>query len=155
MTESVNTATKDQLNRAQGKITYLGSQSKPISSLVFYSKNFKPTLDRFVEFQNKREAYANDNLPVQRRFSVTPTEFHRMLQAVKHFTSKVEAAKPPDFLSFAVAIENDSRTFGQEFRIEMADGRKFYEKLIDSLDQNDKLGRDELIAQCNDIYPPE
>ncbi len=141
MVDSILGATETQLESAEAKITYVGPQEKPIPTVVFSSKGYELSLDRFTEIQYKHKHYANDDNSNVIRFSVTPAEFRRMLLAVKPIVTKVSAEARPEFLSFAVIREEHGQFYGEEFVIGRAPGRAFYDSLCASLDRHNEYGR--------------
>ncbi len=156
MTESILDATQEQLKSGQAKITYLGTQSKPIATVIFHTEGHKVLLERFTEVQRSGKPYTNDELPYTSQFSVTPSEFARMLSAVKSLLIKTNTDPPPSaFISFTVACEAQGSVEGQEFHISSEVGQEFYKKLIGALNPENKVGRSALTKQFSNIYPPQ
>jgi hypothetical protein len=155
MNDSVFSAGADQLTRAQGKITYLGEQSKPIPTVLFFSEGFVSELDKFFKMQTDPTPYDNDMLPSTLSFTVSPAEFHRILQSVKPVLEVLDPSAQPEFLSFTVAYSTDSDWIGQEFRLDYEQGAAFYTSLIGALGPDNDVGREAVTKQYRNVYPED
>jgi hypothetical protein len=153
MAESVLDANESQLELGQAKITYLGSQLKPIPTVVFTAAGYPARMDRFLEVQRVHEPYPNDETPYTMQFSVEPSEFRRILSAVKPAVTRSSDKSSPGFLSFSVTYEVGNKIEGHEFRIGRATGSEFYEKLLGALGPADAEGRTVLMKQFQAVYP--
>jgi hypothetical protein len=153
MNDSVFSVGADQLTRAQAKITYLGEQSKPISTVLFFSEGFVAELDKFLKMQAEPTPYDNDLLPSTQSFAVSPAEFHRILQSVKPILEALDPSSQPEFLSFTVAYSTDSDWIGQEYRLDYEQGAGFYSALIEALDPDNESGVEIVTKQYRNIYP--
>jgi len=156
MKEKILDATEQQLALAQAKITYLGEQEKPIPTIIFFTEGSAISLDEFLSVQRSSEHYDNDELPYTQKFIVTPTEFQRMLAAVKPIVTGADADQGPEFISFSVVRKiNEETVEGHEFRIGRATGRAFFQKLIEALGTENQRGHELLSTKFMNIYPPE
>jgi hypothetical protein len=153
MANSIFEATEQQLKSAEGKISYLGPQEKPIPTVAFSSKGAELHLKRFEEFQYKQKHYGNDDSSTLIRFGITAAEFRRMLLAVKPIVTKSPAGARPEFLSFAVIRGERGQFSGAEFVIGRLDGRAFYDSMRSALDRNNELGRRALSRQEMYVLP--
>lgn len=153
MAESILDATEHELTSSQAKITYLGSQLKPIATVVFAAAGYTPRLDRFLEVQQVHEPYPNDQTPYTTQFSVEPSELQRILIAIKPVVTRSGAKSGPDFLSFCLTREVGAKVEGQEFRIGRGTGSEFYEKLLGALGPTNAEGRTAVMKQFRAVYP--
>ena len=153
MNDSIFTVKAEQLIRAQAKITYLGEQSKPIPTAIFFSKGFTVELEKLLSVQSDPTPYSNDRLPYTKSFAVSPQEFHRILSSVKSILEGTDAAQKPEFLSFTVTSDTESGLIGQEFGLNYGQGAGFYSALIEALDSNNIQGHEIILKQYKNIYP--
>lgn len=153
MAESILDTNESQLTSAQAKITYLGSQLKPIPTVIFSSAGYQPQLERFLEVQRGHELYQNDQTPYTMQFSVEAAVFRRILVAIKPVVARPSAASGPEFLSFSVLREVAHKVEGHEFRIGRTTGAEFYERLLGALDPEDTGGRAAVTKQFQAVYP--
>lgn len=153
MAESILDATEQQLKRAQAKITYLGEQTKPIPTVVFFTEGHKPSRNSFLKVQRSPHPYTNDELPYTVQFSVTAFEFRRILSTLKPVLTKEEIGKGPQFLSFSIVRENGSQIEGHEFAIGPSFGEVFYRRLISALEPKNEAARTGLAKQFRNVYP--
>lgn len=149
MTESILDASEKELVNAQAKVTFLGTQTKPVGTVTFASEGHPVSMDRFIAVQPGGRSYANDSLPYTEHFSVTPAEFKRMLAAIKPVLIESNAASGGVILSFVVVGD----TGGREFRMNQDVGRSFYPALIKSLAPGNDFGRTMLRKQFAAALP--
>lgn len=149
MAESILDATEQQLATAQAKVTFLGTQTKPIATVTFAPEGQVVSMDRFLAVQPGGQPYSNDGLPYTEHFAVTPAEFRRVLGALKPVLTGPEAARPPLILSFTVVGDAG----GGDFRIARDAARRFYLVLINSLDPENHRGRTLLHNQLAAALP--
>jgi hypothetical protein len=149
MPESILDASETELGGAQAKITFLGTQTKPVGTLTFSSEGHQVLMDRFIAFQAAGRPYANDGLPSTEHFSVNPAEFHRMLAAIRPILLEANTATGGVTLSFVLVVGAG----GGEFRMNADIGRSFYPALIKSLDPGNDLGRTLLRKQFMKALP--
>ena len=148
MAESILDANEQQLAAAQGKITFLGTQTKPVATVVFAPQGREIEMARFVAVQGGR-VYGNDALPYTKRFSVTPAELRRALGAVKPVLLGLDGS--PRSVSVSFAIVTDAG--GTEFRIPIDACAGFYRALIGALDRGNEAGREALHDQFAAAFP--
>jgi hypothetical protein len=153
MAESILDAAAEELKSAEAKITYLGEQSKPIGTVVFYARGYQPVMEDFLDVQSRRQLYSNDKSPYTSQFAVEPDEFRRMLSAVKPLLTRVGVAGTREFLSFSVARRADTRIVGQEFHVGAQSAREFYAALIGALNEDNASGRAIVQKQCTAVCP--
>src|SRR5579864_4361589 len=114
MNESILDATIDQLRMAQAKITYLGTQSKPIPTVIFFTEGHHVDRDQFASVQQHGKAYPNDDLPYTMQFTVRPEELRRILDALKPVLAGNDKVSGPVILSFTVT-RSERTVIGHEF----------------------------------------
>ena len=153
MNDSIFGVTVEQLAHAQAKITYLGSQGKPIPTVIFFSEGFVVELDKFLKVQGDPTPYGNDTLPYTQSFAVSAPEFHRILLSVKPILGVLDSSQKPEFLSFTVTCDTDSGLIGREYQLNDQQGAGFYSALIEALDRDNVLGRQTVSRQYKNIYP--
>ena len=152
MNESILDATIDQLRMAQAKITYLGTQSKPIPTVIFFTEGHHVDLDQFASVQQHGKAYPNDDLPYTMQFTVRPEELRRILDALKPVLAGNDKVSGPVILSFTVT-RSERTVIGHEFRIHTVAAPRFYSALVNALDAGNELGRTALNKQSAAALP--
>jgi hypothetical protein len=153
MAESILDSSAQQLQSAEAKVTYLGEQTKPIGTVIFCSKGYKPALEHFPAVQRSRHTYTNDTSRYTQEFAVEPDEFQRMLTAVKPVLKASETYSGPEFLSFAVLRQTMNGIEGREFHIAPSTAKDFYTKLIGAMEANNIKGRKALGRQFAAVCP--
>lgn len=146
-------ANEEQLRSAQAKITYLGTQEKPIPTVVFASQGHNLAMQDFLPVQKTAQPYANDESPYVLSFTVGPFEFRRMLLAVEPICT--EESQPSRILSFTVVLVEASHIEGQEFFITSNNSQAFYQELLKALDAGNEKGRSALLRQFRAVSPPQ
>ena len=152
MSNFILDSTASDLKNAQIKITWLGEQTKPISTVIFYSSGYSVKLEQFAQFHPTKKLYGNDSLPYTKTFSVNTSELGRMLSSIKPVISKIKGPSKEEFISFTLVIEKNKKFIGEEFRIGESAGRKFYVDLIGALDGSNDEGNKILSTQFANIY---
>ncbi|MGD0459835.1 MAG: hypothetical protein ABSC21_19065 [Terriglobia bacterium] len=153
MAESILDAAAEQLTSAGAKITYLGEQTKPIGTVIFYSRGHEPAMEDFLRVQRMHRPYTNDRSPYTSHFAVEAEEFRRMLSALKPLLTGADVAGTHELLSFSVVRTTGGRTVGQEFHIGAQLAREFYAALIDALNKDNPVGRAILEKQFSAVCP--
>lgn len=144
----------DQLNHAVAKITYLGEQTTPIPTVIFYIGKSFPGMRQLLSLQRNNTSYANDTMPNVAHFSVTPAEFKTMLAALEPLLTNIQENPHEKFLSFVIAYPTMyNLAEGSEFKIGKKQGEDFYARLIGALSSTNKPGADTLSKQRRNIYP--
>jgi hypothetical protein len=152
MSESILDTAPEELKSAEAKITYLGEQSKPIATVVFYSRGHQPAMEDFLYVQKGRQPYTNDRSPYTLQFTVEPTEFAHMLNAVGPLL-KASVSGKQDFLSFSVVRRAGMGIVGQEFHVSAQSAAEFYPALIGALNQDNSPARAILEKQFAAVFP--
>jgi hypothetical protein len=128
----------EQLKTLQVKLTYVGAQLEPISTVAFTSSFNTLELAKFVPFRRPGIHYGNDNSGVQ-TFAATPEELKAIIDNVgtlPNITAGGVASDP--FLSFALFNSAGSdKAF--EAVLNQADALSLFDKLRLAL-QNNKIG---------------
>ncbi len=150
MNASVFDATADQLRTAQAKLTFLGPQSKPIPTVVFFIEGHSPLMDAFVPFHRSRRPYENDDLPYTVKFAVSPAEFVRLLRTEKGLLAG-SSSSGAEFLSFTVVVETPSGRAGEEFTIREPLLKEFYQTAIGAMNPDKLAARQSLSDQATKI----
>jgi hypothetical protein len=154
----------EELRLAEGKITFLGEQTRPILTVVFSTEEtaFPVSLEHFVKFQQSPDAYGNDRLSTILRFAVTPDVFRRMIASVRPvLTAKGTSAGRP-FLSLTLVRKVGDRFQGRvrkvgdrfqgrEFLINRDSGTQFYQDLLGVFDAG--AAPEPLLDQFKRVYP--
>jgi hypothetical protein len=139
-------ATEDQLGQSQGKLTFLGPQTKPVPTVVFSAENHTPAIQAFVPFHLSRRPYQNDDLPYTVTFMVSRTEFMRLLKAVRPLV--VMPGSGSDLISFTVVHESPNGKSGGEFMIKESLAEAFYRAAIGALSADNVAGQKALSDQA-------
>lgn len=153
MSTSILEASEEQLRSAQAKVTYLGTQEKPIPTVVFAPQGHNIAMQHFLPVQKTAQPYANDESPYVLSFTVSSSEFRRMLLSVKPLL--IEESQPSRLLSFTVVLVEASHVQGQEFFIPSTDSQAFYQELLKALDAGNEKGRSALQRQFRAVSPAQ
>lgn len=145
MPQTILDATAEQLPQAQAKITFIGTQSKPIPTVIVATAAGAPWLDEFTVIQNQR-TYENDTERVS-QFLVSPQEMHKLLGSVRGSVVAQASGSQPRVLSFCVARKKDDQVVGEQFWVESAKASGFYRQLLDALPRENEKGRAALESQ--------
>jgi hypothetical protein len=153
MSESILEAASEELKSAAAKITYLGEQSKPIGTVIFYSRGHQPLMKQFLGVQSRPQPYTNDRSPYTAQFEVEPEEFSRILNALKPLLTRADIAGTREYLSFSVMRRVGAKIIGQEFHIGVQSVREFYAALMWGLNKDNAAGRAILQKQFTAVSP--
>ncbi|HEX4963773.1 MAG TPA: hypothetical protein VF173_23300 [Thermoanaerobaculia bacterium] len=153
MPPSILDSTEVQLQNAQAKITYLGEQTKPISTVVFHTPKHEVVIQDFARLHRTGELYVNDRLPYTKSFVVSPSEFLNILRSLKRILDEPAGAQGVDFLSFSVIWEKGQYTKGQEYRIDRTLGKEFLLIIFKALNKDNEPGLQILRRHMKDIFP--
>jgi hypothetical protein len=150
---SVLEATESQFAVAQGKITYIGPQTKPIMTVVFATSASDASMQLFRGFEprDKQWIYANDHLSNHLHFRVTASEFKRLVLSVKPVLNARHPSDGADCLSFVICYQAGHLNTGHEFSISWASAADFYTCVIGALDVKNKEGIGALRLQCANV----
>lgn len=132
------TMSLEQLKTLQVKLTYVGAQLEPISTVAFTSSFNTLDLAKFVPFRRPGIHYGNDNSGVQ-TFAATPEELKAIIDNVgtlPNITAGGVASDP--FLSFAL-FNSAGGDKAFEAVLNQADALSLFDKLRLAL-QNNKIG---------------
>ena len=144
-------ASEEGLRSAQAKITYLGTQEKPIPTVVLAPGGHKIAMQHFLRVQKAAQAYANDESPYILSFPVASSEFRRLLVAVKPIL--MADAPQSRLLSFTVVRVEGSHVEGREFFVASKDAQAFYQGLLKALEAENEKGRSALQRQFRSASP--
>jgi hypothetical protein len=147
MNVSVFDVTSDQLLTAQVKLTFLGPQSKPVSTVVFFIEGHPPSMEAFVPLHRSRRPYENDDLPYTVKFAVSRAEFMRLLQTEKGLLTG-SSSSGAEFISFTVVVETLSGRTGEEFIVREPSLDEFYKTAIGAMNPDNSAARQGLSGQA-------
>lgn len=88
------------LRTLQVKLTFVGTQEKPVPSVVFTSFYNVLDLERFKPFRRSGIHYGNDDLAVVLNFTTTPGELRRMIDSLGEIPAVRTGEVVGGFLSF-------------------------------------------------------
>ena len=98
-----------RLLRAQGKLTYLGVQTEPVTTVTFSVYTTPPRLESFRLARHPEFDYGNDDLPAVTVFTVV----HDAFRAFLHDLSEIPAARAGglqgDWTSLMIMADNSSQ----------------------------------------------
>jgi len=145
---------KGEFKWAEGKITYLGEQTRPILTVVLSTPDAptRRTLDYFIEFQAQPHAYSNDRLSYIRRFTLPPALFKRMLPKSDILGDKQPSPANAE-LSFTLIVSTHDVVKGHEFLLTPQSGEAFYKALISVFEENKQPVPEPLLVQFHAVYP--
>jgi hypothetical protein len=147
MNTSVLEITADQLRTAQAKLTFLGPQSKPVPTVVFFIEGHLPSMEAFIPWHRSRRPYENDDLPYTVKFAVSRAEFMRLLQAERGLLAG-SSSSGGEFISFTVVVETPSGGAGEEFTIREPLLEEFYKTAIGAMNPDNSAARQGLSGQA-------
>lgn len=129
------TMSLDELKTLQVKLTYVGIQTRPISSLAFTSPFHALNLAAFVPFRRPGIEYSNDDIKV-RTFTASPEELKAIIDNVAVLPNVIAGgvAQNP-YLSFAL--------------LNTSNGTKSFEAVVSKADSLDLFGQLRLALQSN------
>jgi hypothetical protein len=156
MVNSILSLGASKLAKAQGKITYIGTQTQPIRTVLFYTARESVAIEQFRHLQRESEEYVNDRLGVvdsDRSFLVSPSELRRMLTAVGPVVAADDVTAGGVQLSFVVVYQSATGPAGQEFLVGRDATDKFYDKMLTGLDPSNRRGLDAIAAQLREVVP--
>ena len=151
MATSIWVATVEQLSQAQGKITYLGEQTKIVPTVAFAVEAHELAMVRFLGVQRSRKPYVNDESPYTKTFTVGREQFKQILSAIQPLAKSDGGQR--DFLSFSVLTGAGAALTGEEVFISRAEGKRFYSTLLQTLSPENADGQKFIRAQLKNVYP--
>jgi hypothetical protein len=125
--------------------------TKPIPSVVFRTKEFSGSLDALNHLPGVISLEPDE--PYAGRFEVTAIEMQRILASMKPIAGHPAMGKGEELMSFAIVRETGSDVEGYELRVQSDDGERFYRAVMNSLDRDNKVGRNLLLEQFHRIGP--
>ena len=141
-----------RMRLAAAKLTHVGPQTGPLATVVIQTCFYLPSVAKFLSFRRSGLSYANDDLPEISNFSVSPSEFRRMLSAAKHvWESNDQQANKPS-LSFAAMVEAPEGIQGTELLFTYEGGVALHRALAGAIDQDNKIGQMVLQRQRESAY---
>lgn len=145
---------KGDFKWAEGKITYLGTQTRPILTVVFSTPDAptRRTLDYFTEFQAQLHAYSNDRLSHIRRFTVPLALVRRVIPKADILVDKQVSSANAE-LSFTVIVSVGDAVKGREFLLRRQNGEAFYRALMSAFEENRQPVPEPLLVQFRAVYP--
>lgn len=145
---------KGEFDWAEGKITYLGTQTRPILTVLFSTPDApaRRTLDDFTRYQNQPQAYGNDRLSHIRRFTVPPALLRRMIPKADLVVDK-QASSTNAQLSFTVIVSVGNTVKGHEFLLRSENGEAFYKALMSAFEEEHQPVPEPLLVQFRAVYP--
>jgi hypothetical protein len=145
---------KGEFRWAEGKITYLGTQTRPILTVVFSTPDAptRRTLEYFTEFQAQPHAHSNDRLSHIRRFTVPPALFRRVIPNADILVDKQVSSAYAE-LSFTVIVSVGDAVKGREFSFTRENGEAFYKALMSAFEENKQTVPEPLLVQFRAVYP--
>lgn len=90
----------EQLRTLQVKLTYVGTQDKPIPTVAFTSSFNTVDMEKFKPFRRSGFHYGNDDLPNIWTFACSPEELQQMIKSVGEIEAVSQGEVIGEFLSF-------------------------------------------------------
>ena len=125
------------LYHACAKLTHVGEQTRPVSSIFMNVYYHLPELDAFKVLRTPGISYVNDELPTILNFSITPGEFRSMVKAVNDIGTSGEETPS---LSVAVIVFLSERAEGVELLFTREGGIAVHKALGGALDPTNGIG---------------
>lgn len=142
-----------RLRRAAAKLTHVGEQTGPVSTIVVQVYYYLPSLEKFRVWQMPGVFYGNDELPIILNFSVTPQEFRQILGAAKRvWDSLKQLERPTPSLSFSAMVEAPEGIDGTELHFTYGGAVALHQALAGAIDQDNKIGQMILQRQRESAY---
>jgi hypothetical protein len=146
-------ATARDLRTLQIKFTYVGSQPKPLPSVVFTSFYHLARMEWFLPLRSSNLHYANDDIALW-NFTVTPEEIHSVvtvLAGMPILQASREATEP--YLSLMLAIR-DSRLgeIATEVVLNRTNAELLMAAVFNALDKGNGVGRMVIKLQQQQLF---
>ncbi len=137
------------------KLTYIGPQTKPIPTVILRIQDLNVGKESFYPVQRDYKIYGNDTGPYVNVFNLSPTEFKKILTAVKPLLKNSNRENTDsDRVSFSVVSQTAPGNFmGKEYFISTEFGANFYQKLVESLKDSDLDVQKAISAQSLNAFP--
>jgi hypothetical protein len=129
------------------KLTHVGEQTEPISTIVIQVYYCLPSLESFRSLHAPGISYGNDALPVILNFSVSPDECRRILEAANQVRIATQQNTGPPSLSFTAFVHMPERIEGAEILLTHSGGIALHRALAGALDPMNGIGRTVLAMQ--------
>jgi hypothetical protein len=130
------------LRTLQIKLTFVGTQHKPLPSVVFNSFHHIVNLEWFIPMRSPDLHYANDEIAVW-HFTATPEEIHSIvtvLTELPKFQSPSEIDAP--YLSVMFALGDPrTETIATEVVLSRPNAQTLVTAVYDALDRSNGIGR--------------
>lgn len=153
MSPATETTELRGLRLAQGKLTYIGEQTKAIGTVIFRVPVRPVVMDRFVSLHGSRSPYANDELPYTVEFEVSPGEMTRIAALTGTLPGTVGSAGETPVVSYCLVVDSEEVHVGREILVSLAACPSFYSQLVDTLDHDNEAGRRALLGQLGKFVP--
>lgn len=144
-----------RMRRAAAKLTHVGEQTGPVSSIVMQVYYYLPSLDVFRSWRTPGISYGNDELPVILNFSVAPDEFRRILEAAFGVRQATQQSGGQPSLSFAAVADAPEGVEGGEMLFTYNGGVAIHRALSEALDPANGMGQIVLQMQRRAAYASE
>ena len=144
-----------RMRRAAAKLTHVGEQTIPVSTIVIQVYYYLPSLNVFSSLHTSGISYSNDELPIILNFSVSPQEFRCILEEANRVWNSIQEMGGQPSLSFAVVVDTPDQLEGQEILLTYNSGVALHHALSAALDRTNGVGHTVLKIQRASAYPTE
>lgn len=141
-----------RMKRAAAKLTHVGEQTIPVSTIVIQVYYYLPSLAVFRPLRTPGISYVNDELPVILNFSVAPDEFSWIINEASRLWEKVRESNEQPSLSFATVVDAPEGVEGSEILFSREGGVALHSALSDALDPKNGIGATVLEIQRRAAY---
>ncbi len=131
--------TVDELLHLQAKLTYIGRQTEPITTVAFSTLTHLIDMEAFKPLRSPGVSYANDELPSIMSFTVTAQEFQRILRGMAGLPAVRAGRRNGAYLSLML-VNDTPEGFGLEILLDRDDGRRLVATVEGSLTPENGIG---------------
>ena len=140
--KALSHATARDLRNLQVKLTYVGTQTKPIPTVVFTTFYHNIHMDWFLPLRKSNLHYANDEIALW-NFTVTPDEMKQVITALAQAKVLQKPNETPAAYLSLMLVQRDSRIGPSEFEAVLSreDAESVSSAIRDALADDNGLAR--------------
>ena len=135
-----------RMRRAAVKLTHVGEQTVPVSTVVIHDFHYLPSMEAFRWLQTPGVSYANDDLPTILNFAAATPELRRIVGEASRIWQAADQGGRPS-LSFAVIVDAPEGLEGDEVLLTHQGGVTLHRAIGTALDPGNRVGATVLAIQ--------
>ena len=125
----------EELKDLQVKITYVGPQDEPISTLIFATEEIYMDPKVFRPYHSAGIHYGNDDI-AKEQIIVTPEELKAIIGTFKHVASRAIRGLPPSFISISLYNKVGEKEYIFEDILGFDESKEFFIYFRGALSEN-------------------